>query len=146
MFHTCFTASFYPTPITKAECEQLVAGGYPIKECYFKSDYWAGAVKACHDMGSSLPSQEQLDQLARDLYPGTEISSTLYEYSYGTRDNDLAMEWNFISSPDSDLWLWSSEEDSKTDAYYRRFYSTDTGRSSGSYRGSSHIQAVCLAE
>ncbi len=140
---TCFTAPFYPTAVTKAECEQLVAEGYPIKECYYESDYWAGAVKACHDMGSSLPSQEQLDQLARDLYPGTEITTGV---SYGTRDNDLAFEMGFLSSAStSAFWLWSSEETNKYNAYGRSFSSTNTGRYGYGHYGSDG-QAVCLAE
>ena len=143
---TCFTAPFYPSEVTKAECEQLVADGYPIKECGYEHEYWAGAVKACKDMGSSLPSQEQLDQLAKDLYPGTTISSTLYEYSYGDRDNDLAMEWNFISSPSSAFSLCSSEEYSKRNVYRRYFGSTYTGRDDYISRSSSNLQAVCLAE
>ena len=143
---TCFTAPFYPTAVTKAECEQLVAEGYPIKECYYESDYWAGAVKACHDMGSSLPSQEQLDQLARDLYPGATINTGIGVSSTGgSRDNDLAMEWNFISSPSSTFWLWSSEEDNELNAYYRSFSSWDTYRYV-SNRDNSKYQAVCLAE
>ena len=138
---TCFTAPFIPTPLTKAECEQLVAGGYPIKWCYYGVDYWAGAVKACHDMGSSLPSQEQLDQLARDLYPGTEIS----EDSDGTRDNDLAVSMGFITSPDSYFWVWSRDEAiSKIHAYGRGFDSTTTYRNYA-YRLDSN-PAVCLAE
>ena len=141
---TCFTAPFIPTPVTEAECEQLVADGYPIKECYYDDDYWAGAVKACKDMGSSLPSQEQLDQLARDLYPGTTIY-TDYTTSRGQRDNDLAMEWKFISSPSSDFWLWSSEESSTGCAHSRYFYSAGTRRGCYSH-GGSNDQAVCLAE
>ena len=142
---TCFTAPFKPTALTHAECieRQSELG---ITDCRDgDNDYWGGAVKACHDMGSSLPSQEQLDQLARDLYPGTTISSTLDENSYGQRDNDLAMEWNFISSPGSAFWLWSSEEGSKYGAYRRYFGSTHTGRNND-YRGYSGLQAVCLAE
>ena len=141
---TCFTAPFKPTPLTKAECEQLVAEGYPIKECYYESDYWAGAVKACHDMGSSLPSEEQLDQLARDLYPGTEISTT--GKSYGTRDNDLAVSMGFITSPDSGFWVWSSEEYSQRDAYNRFFNSALTLRNYNAYRNASDTQAVCLGD
>ena len=141
---TCFTAPFKPTAVTKAECEQLVAEGYPIKECHFESDYWAGAVKACHDMGSSLPSQEQLDQLARDLYPGTEITTGT---SSGTRDNDLAVSMGFITSYGSLFWVWSSEEYSKSTAYSRGFYSAGTNR----YyyygnRDNSDFQAVCLGD
>ena len=140
---TCFTAPFIPTAVTKAECEQLVAEGYPIKECYRESDYWAGAVKACKDMGSSLPSQEQLDQLARALYPGTEISTT--EISNGTRDNDLAVSMGFITSPGPSFWVWSSEEYDRYTAYTRYFYSWSTTRINDP-RNISNGQAVCLAE
>ena len=138
---TCFTAPFSPTKLTFAECEAQ-KGELGISECYYGIDYWAGAVKACKDMGSSLPSQEQLDQLARDLYPGTEITTGT---SNGSRDNDLAMEWNFITSPSSAFWVWSSEEYSKSYAYDRYFYSTSTNRSYY-YRNDSRNQAVCLAE
>ena len=143
---TCFTAPFYPTAVTKAECEQLVADEYPIKKCNYDNDYWAGAVKACHDMGSSLPSQEQLDQLARDLYPGTTISSTLYEQSNGQRDNDLAVSMGFVSSPSSAFLVWSSEEYNKLYAYYRLFTSTSTTRSHYDLRDTSDLQAVCLGD
>ncbi len=141
---TCFTAPFYPTALTLAECEAQ-KGELGISECYYDGDYWAGAVKACKDMGSSLPSLGQLDQLARDLYPGTTINNTNYTTSYGDRDNDLAMEWNFITSPSSAFWVWSSEEDDKYFAYTRNFYSTRTGRTNDS-RGGSDNHAVCLAE
>ena len=142
---TCFTAPFYPTAVTKAECEQLVADGYPIKECYYDDDRWAGAVKACKDMGSSLPSREQLDQLARDLYPGTEISTGNGVSSGGSRDNDLAISMRFITSPSSAFWVWSSEEDNMTRAYDRYFGSTSTYRYNDP-RATGGPQAVCLAE
>ena len=141
---TCFTAPFIPTALTLAECEAQ-KGELGISKCHDGSDYWGGAVKACHDMGSSLPSQEQLDQLARDLYPGTEITTG---ESYGTRDNDLAFEMGFLSSAStSSFWVWSSEEFNKRYAYHRLFNSTHTWRTSyNNTRGNSGIQAVCLAE
>ena len=139
---TCFTAPFTPTAMSLSDCEAQ-KGELGISECSDGSDYWAGAVKACKDMGSSLPSQEQLDQLARDLYPGTEITTGT---SNGTRDNDLAFEMGFLSSAStSAFWVWSSEEYSKNYAYERYFYSTHTGRNRG-YRNLSTSQAVCLAE
>ena len=137
---TCFTAPFKPTAVTKAECDQLVAGGYPIKECNYDNDYWAGAVKACHDMGSSLPSQSDLDKLAEDLYQDAS------GYFPDNRNNDLAMEWNFITSPGSYFWLWSSEEHGKGTAYNRFFDSTETFWDNNRYRYRSSYQAVCLAE
>ena len=140
---TCFTAPFYPTAMSLSDCEAQ-KGELGISECYYDGDYWAGAVKACHDMGSSLPSQEQLDQLARDLYPNTTIYTDLTR-SNGTRDNDKAAEWGFITSPDSRFFLWSSEEYNIFNAYGRSFYSTNTYRNI-SNRSYSNDQAVCLAE
>ena len=142
---TCFTAPFTPTAVTKTECDQLVADGYPIKECYEENDYWAGAVKACHDVGSSLPSQEQLTALANELYDAP-ISGSSTATEYANRDNDLAVSMGFITSPDSGFWLWSSEEGSKYGAYGRLFDSTYTKRYKGTRYHSSDLQAVCLAE
>ena len=154
---TCFTAPFIPTPHVWNGCDTngttsdpddlAFMSKYNIQYCLsstYVNDYWAGAVKACKDMGSSLPSQEQLDQLARDLYPGTTIY-TDYTRSYGDRANDLAVSMGFISSPGSSFGVWSSEEYGKDTAYYRNFYSTDTGRYSNT-RYNSNLQAVCLGD
>ena len=159
---TCFTAPFYPTAHVWNGCDTngttsdpddlAFMSKYGLQYClysdYGTNDYWAGAVKACKDMGSSLPSQEQLDQLARDLYPGTTIN-TNYATSNGQRDNDLAVSMGFfISYPSDSFWLWSSEEGDKTNAYSRYFASTGTFRQ-GSYgytRNASSAQVVCLAE
>ena len=136
---TCFTAPFIPTPLTLAECEAQ-KGELGISECYYESDYWAGAVKACHDMGSSLPSDTELMKLAEELYQ--DASGTSFS---GNRDNDLAFEMGFLSSASaSTFWLWSSEEDSESRASYRYFYPTYTNWGYD-YRTSSN-QAVCLAE
>ena len=147
---TCFTAPFTQTAMSLSDCEAQ-KGELGISECcpdlYCSDrDYWAGAVKACKDMGSSLPSQEQLDQLARDLYPGATINTGIGVGSTGgSRDNDLAVSMGFISSPSSTFWLWSSEEYSEDGAYGRSFSSTLTGRY-GYSRYYSNTQAVCLAE
>ena len=138
---TCFTAPFYPTALTKAECEAQ-KGELGISMCSYNDDYWAGAVKACHDMGLSLPSQEQLVQLARDLYPGTVISST--ETSNGRRDDDLALSMA-LPDEDSHFSLWSSEEYDRFRAYRRTFRPTGTAPSDV-VRDSSGIKAICLAE
>ena len=154
---TCFTAPFYPTAHVWNGCDSngttsdpddlAFMSEYNIQYCMTSSDgtndYWAGAVKACKDMGSSLPSMEQLNKLARDLYPGTEISTI--GSSYGVRDNDLAVSMGFITSPGPAFWVWSSEEVSKNHAYLRLFNPTRTFRNS-SNRYASNFQAVCLAE
>ena len=141
---TCFTAPFKPKLLTKAECEAQkeelgISGCCPDSFCYGK-DYWAGAVKACHDMGSSLPSYTELMKLAEELYQ--DASGTSFS---GNRDNDLAIEWKFITSPSSSFWLWSSEEASTHTAYGRYFGSTSTTRSDNP-RYNSTYQALCLVE
>ena len=155
---TCFTAPFIPTPHVWNACDTngttndpddlAFMSEYNIQYCmtsdYGTNDYWAGAVKACKDMGSSLPSQEQLTALANELYDAP-ISGATTSYEYANRDNDLAVSMGFISSPSDSLWLWSSEEDSKYAAYGRHFYSTTTYWYHN-YRYYSHFQAVCLAE
>ena len=136
---TCFTAPFIPTPLTLEECVAQ-KGELGISECYHSSDYWAGAVKACHDMGSSLPSQSDLDKLAEELYQDASGSFS------GNRDNDLAFEMGFLSSAStSTFWVWSSEESSQSYAYYRSFSSARTTQYNGN-RNDSGNQAVCLAE
>ncbi len=155
---TCFTAPFIPTPHVWNACDTngttsdpddlAFMSKYGLQYCmyspYGKNDYWAGAVKTCKDMGSSLPSQEQLTALANELYDAP-ISGATTSYEYANRDNDLAVSMGFISSPSDSLWLWSSEEDSKYAAYGRHFYSTTTYWYHN-YRYYSHFQAVCLAE
>ena len=139
---TCFTAPFYPTAMSLSDCEAQ-KGELGISECYYGSDYWAGAVKACHDMGGTLPSQQQLDQLARVLYPGTTISTSYGVSVDGLRDNDMAISMGFINSPSPAFGLWSSMEYDKNDAYHREF--------GGSYtvwykfgRVYATTQAVCI--
>ena len=136
---TCFTAPFIPTSVTKAECEQLVAGGYPIKECYNNYDFWAGAVKTCHDRGSRLPSDTELMKLAGELY---QDASTAFS---GNRDNNKMVEMGFAKTPnDNTFWVWSSKE-SGEDAVISDFEPVRTHQYSYQrYRG--NCLAVCLAE
>ena len=151
---TCFTAPFYPTPHVWNACDRngttndpddlAFMSKYGLQYCmdsYFgTNDYWAGAVKACKDMGSSLPSLSDLYKLAEELYK--DASGTSFS---GNRDNDLAMEWNFISSAGSAFYLWSSVEYSAASVSCRDFYAAETGRYYPS-RDARSTQAVCLAE
>ena len=135
---TCFTAPFYPTAVTKLECDQLVSDGYPIKECYYDSDYWAGAVKACHDIGASLLSDTEYFKLAEELYQDLGDAFTDNRY------NDLAIEMGFITSPSSTFWLWLSEEVSNQYACNSDFYATHTFMYRNADRNLNILQAVCV--
>ena len=150
---TCFTAPFIPTPHVWNGCDENGTTNDPddlafmsehnIQYCmtshYGINDYWAGAVKACKDMGSSLPSQSDLYKLAEELYQDASRPFS------GNRDNDLAVSMGFITSPVSTFLVWSGEEYSKNYAYARNFGSTSTVQSCIS-RNRSTYQAVCLAE
>ncbi len=156
---TCFTAPFYPTAHVWNGCDSngttsdpddlAFMSKYNIQYCmtssYGTNDYWAGAVKACHDMGSSLPSQEQLTALANELYDAP-ISGATTSQEYANRDHDLAVSMGFITSPGSGFWVWSSEETSKSAACRRGFGSTSTNWNYNYLRTNSAFQAVCLAE
>ena len=138
---TCFTAPFIPTPLTFAECEAQ-KGELGISECYKSNDYWAGAVKACKDMGSSLPNKAELRKLAEELYKDATGTSII-----GNRDDEKAYEMGFKPSSASNpsFWVWSSVETDKHQACSRDFSSTHTLWYSTNDRSVSTNQAVCLA-
>ena len=137
---TCYTAPFWPTPLTAQECnEQKDKLG--IKYCYFLQDYWAGAVKACKEQGKKLPTGAQLAELASQLYVGNP--------SIGANTDNIQYDPNSSVSKALGLTpyfrLWSGEEDSSYYAYTRHFGTTYS--SWGNFdRTSSYNQAVCLGE
>ena len=137
---TCFTAPFFPTPLTAQECnEQKDKLG--IKYCYFLKDYWAGAVKACKEQGKKLPTGAQLAELASQLYVGNP--------SIGANTDNIQYDPNSSVSKALGLTpyfrLWSGEEDSSYYAYTRHFGTTYS--SWGNFdRTNIFVQAVCLGE
>ena len=46
-----------------------------INGCYYDQDYWAGAVKKCHDVGMHLPSMQTLANIAGAKYGRTDIGT-----------------------------------------------------------------------
>ena len=143
---TCYTAPFTPTPLTFAECEaQKSALG--IKECCptgycYNMDYWAGAVKQCGGI-SKMPTAAQLAELASQLYVGNP--------SIGAKETKRNIQYDPNSPVSKALgltpyfYLWSGEEDSSANAYYRDFRSTYSYWLSDD-RGYNDGQAVCLGE
>ena len=140
---TCYTAPFTPKPLTLAECEAAVAEGkLGIKACGWDNDYWAGAVKQCGGV-SKMPTMAQLGELASQLYVGNP--------TIGAKEHKDNIQFDYNSSTAKALgltpyfWLWSGEEDSSYDAYYRFFDTTYSYW--GNYRRDySPPQAVCLGD
>ena len=62
------------TAISKDECNRLKSR-LGINGCYYDTDYWAGAVKKCHDIGMHLPSMQTLAVIAGAKYGRTDIGT-----------------------------------------------------------------------
>ena len=63
---------FTATAMSKADCEKN-KDRLGINACGVETDYWAGAVKACADIGLHLPSMQTLANLAGARYGRTDI-------------------------------------------------------------------------
>ena len=131
---------FVPTPVTKAECEQLKADGYGINACNYDNDYWAGAAKLCGGT-DKMASQSDLVKIANYVYNTDSVTATGTTYSL-TFDATKASE---LGLPSPSFSLWSGEESSAFYAYNRFFGSTNTGWNSTN-RDDSKRLAVCLGD
>ena len=131
------------SPMTFEECYQAVSDGeLGIKACYYSSDYWAGAVKACGGI-NNMPSQDQLTQLANYIYNTDSVSSS--GTTNATMDTEKAAQFLSASPYSNYFYVWSGQENSSNGAYGRYFYSTLTYR--GSFgRSYSGFLAVCLGD
>ena len=138
----CFASTpFTPNPLTKAECEALKSE-LGIRECFVDDDYWAGAVKKCHDEGKRLPNPNELTKIASYIY---NKDVTLSGTTDATRDDDKASKLGFKVTSGTDFSVWSGQEDSYYLAHSRNFGPSDTSRKIDSRNYSTH-QAICIGD
>ncbi len=130
-----------PTPMTQADCETNKSK-YGINACPCDNDYWAGAMKACKDMGGRLPTEAELAKIASELY-GVTIGATESKDSVTLDESKIPTSLSGLGS--SWYALWSSSEHSANEAGYRGFDSWDTGRSSTT-RNDSSVRAICVGD
>ena len=135
----CFGAPFYPTPVTKAECEAMIST-HGIQGCERDNDYWAGAVKTCGGV-SKMPTGAEIAKIANYVYNKTSISAETFE-SAATLDNDKSSSLGFDGGY---FTLWSNQQESAGNAYIREFDSWYTGWTFGS-KDYSYIYAVCKVD
>ena len=139
--------------MTKAECEQAVSEGtLGITACNYDSDYWAGAVRACGGV-QNMPTQAQLIALAEYIYPdadsiyGGDADSIFGGSSttYANWDADRASIF-MAQTPSgySEFHVWSGQESSQYNAYYRTFNPAGTYWDDIYRRNLSNKLAVCL--
>ena len=145
----CFTVPFKPTALTAAECNAQ-KGELGISECYWNTDYWAGAVKACADQGKRLPTDSELLALANDLY-NTTVSGGDGEFFDATLDTDKASSYGiplYGEGGSGAFRLWSGQETDARTAHGRGFSSDGTGWYSYGARDFSIplLWAVCVGE
>ena len=128
--------------MTKAECEQAVSEGkLGITACYYSSDCWAGAVRACGGV-QNMPTQAQLEQLAAYIYPDADEIKGGFTATNANWDADRASLF-MAQSPGNYFYVWSGQEYSKTNAYNRDFSPTYTFWGYNGRAGSTGL-AVCL--
>ena len=131
------------TPMTKAQCEELIGEEYGIKACNYDNDYWAAAVKECGGVQNML-KDDDLTKLAQDLYP---VCSATYlnAPSCNSKLNTSKIPENLSGLGSSWYVLWSGSEYSADRAYTRGFGSSYSG---GYYdtRNNSGMRAVCVGD
>lgn len=155
---TCFSAPFIPTPITRAECEELKSD-LGITTCYFDNDYWAGAVKACGGI-NKMATLTQLGEIANYIYNTQGIGDFTDTNLSGAfnnikRDNNKVAELGLrINLTNIDgFFIWAGQEHSYTVngtkmenlAYYRGFNLNNTTYAAY-YRDRTNNQAICIGQ
>jgi len=152
---TCFGAPFYPTAVTKAECEEMIST-HGINECAADNDYWAGAVKTCGHV-NNLPDADEMAKLAEYIYDniGT-VNPTPGSITYCPYNADStarleckedATSLGFANSfANSSFYVYLNDECSSNHARYRGFAPTQTDVYCGNRIGDRDLQAVCVAE
>ncbi len=132
---------FTPTPVTKAECEQLKAEGYGITACNSDNDYWAGAVKLCGGT-SKMADQSYLAEIANYVYNTSGVKASGIKSNL-TLDPTKVAE---LGLPSSTFNLWTGVEHSNgTSTYSREFSSTSTRTAyTGRNRNGSNWLAICV--
>ena len=155
--------------VTKSECEAMIKDSkYGIKECGVDTDYWAGGVKKCADMGLHLPDMMTLANIANSRYGTTLIGAyTIYMGSsygdncqatilsldsnnpYRINESDaIICNANTTPDPSSGFSItgdyWSSSEYSSTVAYLRGFF--DNLSHWFRYGRSNAIRSLCVGD
>ncbi|MBR1425674.1 hypothetical protein IJ579_08950, partial [bacterium] len=123
-----------------------------ISHCPYGSneqDYWVGALVTCKEMGGHLPSMEELANITKVIYPNKADSISAYDSgvsaSWDTTElAKLGIDHSFVS----ELYLWSSKEDSGSSdgSRYRTFRSSGTGGANYYVRKYTGVRFVCLAD
>lgn len=102
--NTCWSPTIAFQPLTNAQCREVA----PPESCnYSENDYWAGAYKACKDIGGRLPSESELWALGREIY-GETIDENIPSVNRAW-DKEKLESYGFNTAR-GEIALWSSAE------------------------------------
>ena len=127
--------------MTSEECETQ-KGNLGIEACYWDTDYWAGAVKACGGT-RNMPTEVQLIALAKYLYNTDSIDGG-YTTTDAALDEIKAEPFMQASSVTGSFNIWAREVQNEYFAYTRYFGITGTSYSNYGRRYGDSVLAVCL--
>ena len=137
----CFSTDFAPTAIDT--CSDITYDKNGTANRFCSTNYWAGAKKACSDMGMSLPTQAQLAQLASELYVDSEGNAV----TIGATETHLNLKLKDEYSQNPPITLgynYCSSEESNADAVYSRGFVT-TGSDWDDYaKRYGYYRAICI--
>lgn len=137
----CFSAPFYPRPITKSQCE-FNKEKLGIKGCYYQKDYWAGAVKQCGGV-NKMPSMSELAMIASAFYKGSPAIGERKSIENLAYNSDAVKVLNLR---ENNFCLWSGEEYGNLglSASGRCFFPSYTHFFVDYYKKFDSVMAVCL--
>lgn len=155
----CFTTKiFAPKPLNYYDCtggsttynhKAYSSSEYcnmGINTCSAQHDYWAGAMKMCHDWGYKLASAEDLTSLVNDIY-GVKVSGENGVSSYlqeGKNPNKAILALLGLKNTDYfSLYLWEDKEVNERYAYSRYITNFTTKRYDGSPRALAPALGYC---
>lgn len=105
----CFSTPKIPEPMSYEDC-MAQKDELGINGCYYDDDYWAGAVKACKDMGGKIVSNESFKaNIAPILYPD---ANGYYDWNVQL-DHEAALSLGFVLniSKYGKAEIWGEYED-----------------------------------
>ncbi len=138
---TCYaTQPFFPTPITKAECEAN-KGNWGIQECYYDNDYWAGAVKRCGHV-DKLPSMADLAEIANVAFETDVFGENTYKTGFELKNSTIA-KLGFTSNWRPYIYIWAGKETDKAHAHTRILMVNGSDWNDYVQRGNDGIFALC---
>lgn len=150
----CFTAPFYPEPLSRSECIEL-KNELDMQNCITGNDYMGGAVKQCGGR-SKIPSKSDMEALLEEIYDIEEgvvsaVGSSTIIFDRYTINPDKAL--SFGLDPNGFSFWTGSIYNSTTYSRYGTTYvfpQSATGKPLSGlvriHRDVSSVLGICLAD